>query len=75
MIIGAIDGPIEVQRRDELAEEAFIDVTVRPATGIEGTVIPLAINISYIYPHGSDTPPHRRQMDSEGLTGRNERKS
>ena len=33
-IIGAVNGPIEVQRRDELPEEAAIEVNVRPAMGV-----------------------------------------
>lgn len=36
-IIGAVNGPIEVQRRDELPEEAAIDVIVRPAAGVAST--------------------------------------
>ncbi|KAJ1331552.1 exosome complex component RRP46 [Microdochium nivale] len=36
-IVGAVNGPIEVQRRDELPEEAAIDVVVRPAAGVGGT--------------------------------------
>ncbi|KAI9730464.1 MAG: exosome non-catalytic core subunit rrp46 [Claussenomyces sp. TS43310] len=36
-IIGAVNGPIEVQRRDELPEEAAVDVVVRPASGVGGT--------------------------------------
>ncbi len=35
-VIAAVNGPIEVQRRDELPEEAAIDVTVRPASGLGG---------------------------------------
>ena len=35
-VIGAVNGPIEVQRRDELPEEAAIDVVVRPAAGAGG---------------------------------------
>ena len=35
-VIAAVNGPIEVQRRDELPEEATIDVTVRPASGVGG---------------------------------------
>ena len=31
-----INGPIEVQRKDELPEEATIDVAVRPAYGVGG---------------------------------------
>jgi exosome complex component RRP46 len=33
-VIGSVTGPIEVQRRDELAEEAVVDVVVRPVVGI-----------------------------------------
>ncbi|KAK7969601.1 hypothetical protein PG988_008674 [Apiospora saccharicola] len=36
-IIGAVNGPIEAQRRDELPEEAVVDVVVRPAAGVGGT--------------------------------------
>lgn len=35
-IVGAVNGPIEVLRRDELPEEAAIDVIVRPASGVGG---------------------------------------
>ena len=35
-VIAAVNGPIEVQRRDELPEEAAIDVAVRPAAGVGG---------------------------------------
>ena len=35
-IIGSVNGPIEVQRRDELPEEAVVDVIVRPAAGVGG---------------------------------------
>jgi hypothetical protein len=33
-VIGAVNGPLEVQRRDELPEEATIEVNIRPATGV-----------------------------------------
>ncbi|KAL9610981.1 MAG: hypothetical protein Q9167_004358 [Letrouitia subvulpina] len=36
-VIAAVNGPIEVQRRDELPEEAAVDVAVRPATGVGGS--------------------------------------
>lgn len=36
-VIGAVNGPIEVQRRDELPEESAVDVIVRPAAGVGGT--------------------------------------
>ena len=35
-VIASVNGPIEVQRRDELPEEAAIDVAVRPAAGVGG---------------------------------------
>lgn len=35
-VIGAVNGPIEVQGRDELPEEAAVDVVVRPAAGVGG---------------------------------------
>lgn len=35
-VIGAVNGPLEIQRRDELPEEAAIDVLVRPAAGVGG---------------------------------------
>lgn len=38
-IIGGVNGPIEVQRRDELPEEAAIDVVVRPAAGVGGNSV------------------------------------
>lgn len=36
-IIGAVNGPIEVQRRDEMPEEATIEVNIRPAAGVGST--------------------------------------
>ncbi|KAI1368713.1 hypothetical protein F5Y08DRAFT_227288 [Xylaria arbuscula] len=36
-VIGAVNGPIEAQKRDELPEEAIVDVIVRPAAGVGGT--------------------------------------
>jgi exosome complex component RRP46 len=33
-VLGAVNGPIEVQRRDELPEEAAIEIIVRPASGV-----------------------------------------
>ncbi|GAW15986.1 hypothetical protein ANO14919_054080 [Xylariales sp. No.14919] len=36
-VIGAVNGPIEAQKRDELPEEAIIDVIVRPSAGVGGT--------------------------------------
>lgn len=39
-VIGSVNGPIEVQRRDELPEEAFVDVVIRPAAGVGGLCAP-----------------------------------
>ncbi|KAJ3476194.1 hypothetical protein NLG97_g9206 [Lecanicillium saksenae] len=36
-VTGAVNGPIEAQRRDENPFEALIDVNVRPAAGVGGT--------------------------------------
>lgn len=36
-IVAAVNGPIEVQKRDELPEEAVLDVSVRPAAGVGST--------------------------------------
>ncbi|KAI1764793.1 hypothetical protein GGR53DRAFT_466038 [Hypoxylon sp. FL1150] len=36
-VVGAVNGPIEVQRKDEIPEEAAVDVIVRPAAGVGGT--------------------------------------
>jgi exosome complex component RRP46 len=37
-ILASINGPIEVQRRDEIAEEAALEVHIRPASGVGGMV-------------------------------------
>ena len=38
-VIAAANGPIEVQRRDEVPDEAVVDVTVIPASGVGGESI------------------------------------
>ncbi|KAL9027042.1 MAG: hypothetical protein Q9180_007391 [Flavoplaca navasiana] len=35
-VIAAVNGPVEVQRRDEIPEESAIDVVLRPAMGVGG---------------------------------------
>lgn len=35
-ILAAVNGPVEVQRRDELPEEAYIEVNIRPSSGVGG---------------------------------------
>jgi hypothetical protein len=35
-VIGAVNGPLEVMRRDEIPDEAAIDVVVRPNAGVGG---------------------------------------
>jgi exosome complex component RRP46 len=43
-VIGSVNGPLEVQRRDEHPEEAAVDVIVRPAAGVGGQY-PMAMAI------------------------------
>lgn len=35
-VLAAVNGPVEVQRRDELPEEAAIEVNIRPSSGVGG---------------------------------------
>ena len=35
-ILASVNGPLEVQRRDELPDEAAIEVILRPAAGVGG---------------------------------------
>ena len=35
-VVGAVNGPVEAQRKDELAEEAAVDVILRPVSGTGG---------------------------------------
>lgn len=39
-VTAAVNGPIEVQRRDELPEDAAIEVNVRPASGVGSKFAP-----------------------------------
>ncbi|KAL9122633.1 MAG: hypothetical protein Q9187_000824 [Circinaria calcarea] len=43
-VLAAVNGPIEVQRRDELPQEAAIDVIIRPAAGVGGNLEELIIS-------------------------------
>ncbi|KAF2834083.1 hypothetical protein M501DRAFT_1004126 [Patellaria atrata CBS 101060] len=36
-VIGAVNGPLEVGRRDELPQEATLEVHIRPAAGVGST--------------------------------------
>lgn len=36
-IVAAVNGPVEVSRRDELPEEATIEVNIRPGSGVGGS--------------------------------------
>ena len=49
-IIGGVNGPVEVQRRDELPQEALIDVVVRPVAGVGGikSVLKLRLLSTYL---------------------------
>lgn len=42
-IVGGVNGPVEVQRRDELPEETAIDVVVRPVAGVGGIFVNLSL--------------------------------
>ena len=46
-VIAAVTGPSDVQRRDELPEEAVIDVAVRPAAGVGGTYKPGVLHMEH----------------------------
>jgi exosome complex component RRP46 len=48
-VLGAVNGPIEVQRRDELPEEAAIEVIVRPASGVGSItmLLPFPFHLPY----------------------------
>jgi len=35
-VVGAVNGPLEAQRRDELPDETFLEVNLRPANGPGG---------------------------------------
>lgn len=40
--MAAVNGPIEVQRRDELPQHAALEVNVRPAVGVGSAYQPLS---------------------------------
>ena len=43
-VLCAVNGPIEAQRREELPEEAVVDVVIRPVTGVAGKTAHLSNN-------------------------------
>ena len=43
----AVNGPLEVQRRDELPEEAALDVVIKPLAGVGGTQVMAITMTSY----------------------------
>lgn len=65
-IIGAVNGPIEVQRRDELPEEAAVDVIVRPAAGVGGKTFPP--KVSMIIPLINPSHPQAPENDILNLS-------
>lgn len=47
-VVGAVNGPLEAQRRDELPDEAFLEVNLRQASGPGGT-LSLTLRPSPVY--------------------------
>lgn len=66
-IIGGVNGPVEVQRRDELPEEAAIDVVVRPVAGVGGI---LSISLIPVLSFKSDRWSGIRERHLESLVER-----
>jgi len=72
-ILGAVNGPIEVQRRDELPEEAAIEVNIRPAVGVGGTSSTSILTHQnrrtsiYIKREAKDSTPGTRERHLETL--------
>lgn len=58
-VLAAVNGPVEVQRRDELPEEAAIEVNVRPSSGaggprerwLEGVIAALLKSVLLVHVH------------------------
>ena len=38
-VLATVNGPVEVQRKDEIPEEAAIEVNIRPVSGAGGELI------------------------------------
>ena len=55
-VTAAVNGPLEVSRRDELPEEAALEVNVRPAVGVGST---------QTSPLHTLSPPVRRPLSHE----------
>jgi len=48
-VVGAVNGPVEVQRRDELPNEAALEVNIRPASGVGSMRAKFSL---FFYHHG-----------------------
>lgn len=71
-VVGAVNGPVEVQRRDELPEEATIEVTVRPAVGVGGKLyLSLFTNLHLFQQYIKSSIVHK--LIQENCTGVGER--
>jgi exosome complex component RRP46 len=60
--IGSVNGPVEVSRRDELPEEATLEVNIRPAMGVGSTLLdirPLWLQYANMY-----KAPRDRHLES-----------
>lgn len=39
LILASVNGPLEVQRRDEMSDEATVEINIRPAAGTAGKIL------------------------------------
>ena len=46
-VLAAVNGPLEASKRDELAEEAALEVVVRPAAGLPGALVVTSTAYNY----------------------------
>lgn len=63
-VIGGVNGPVEVSRRDELPQEALIDVVIRPVAGVGGIKSVLKFRLSTFL---ADITLKREQASEKGI--------
>ena len=47
-ITGTVNGPIEAQRRDELPEESFLEINLRPSSGTGGMLVLSKLSSTFV---------------------------